>query len=511
MAIAGIIAFGNFELDQGRGELRRSGAVVHVEPQVLDLIGYLALHPGEVVTRDDLIAHVWDGRIVSDSAIASRINSARAALGDDGTAQKVIKTIPRRGFRFEAEVRSGARAAPALPDKPSVAVLRFQNMSGDPEQSYFSDGMTDDIITELSRHDELFVIARHSSFAYRDSSLPPAAIAAELGVQYIAEGSVRRAGDRIRVTAQLIDPRAGQQIWAERYDRELTDIFEVQDEITGIIVNTLAGQIARQHYRRVAQKSGDAVAAYDHLLRASEHAIRVAPDDNRLAREEALRALAIEPGLARARSVIALTYVNEANNFWVPDQEEAMRQGFEAARAAVVADGREAWAHVMLGISELWLNRSHERAEASMRQALALNPGHAQIRGLCSYVLAFTGAPDAALREIDIAIRQNPHFPPLFHGFRGRALLMLRRIEEAVENLDQMAAMMPGHSNALGYAAAAHAALGDTERAEKLVERLCRSNRYYRLSALRRRLPFRDPADLAFVVDNLERAGLPEA
>jgi TolB-like protein len=234
-----IIEFEDFEVDLARGELRRGGKPVSVEPQVFDLIAVLSAHPGEMMSRDDLIREVWGGRIVSDSAISSRINAARTALGDNGQVQRLIKTIPRRGFRFEGVARdtSNVPAATAT-DKPSVAVLPFQNLSGDPEQAYFSDGITDDIITDLSRYAELFIIARHSSFAYRDTGTSVNEIAFELGVQYIVEGSVRRAGDRIRVTVQLIDPAAGNQLWAERYDRELTDIFEVQDEITRVIVNT---------------------------------------------------------------------------------------------------------------------------------------------------------------------------------------------------------------------------------------------------------------------------------
>jgi len=223
-----ITSFDRFEVDVARGELRRDGQPVPVEPKVLDLIAYLARRPGEVISRDDLIAAVWEGRIVSDSAISSCIAAARTALGDDGAAQRLIRTIPRRGFRFVGEISSPDQPVlPALRDKPSVAVLPFQNMSADPEQNYFSDGITDDIITDLSRYNELFVIARHSSFIYRDIELAASEIARELCVQYIAEGSVRRADNRIRVTARLIDPWEGNELWAERYDRELTDVFEI--------------------------------------------------------------------------------------------------------------------------------------------------------------------------------------------------------------------------------------------------------------------------------------------
>ena len=250
-----IINIGAAELDISRGEIRRDGVAVAVEPQVFTLIAHLAAHPGQVLSRDDLIEAVWDGRIVFDSAIASRINTARKVLGDDGSTQKIIRTIPKRGFRFEVEVDPDEAARPPLPDKPSIAVLPFENMSGDAEQAYFSDGITDDIITELSRDKELFVIARHSSFALRDRDVQLSEVAGKLGVQYVAEGSVRRAGNRIRVTARLVDALSGQEVWAERYDRDLVDVFAVQDEIAGVIVATLAGQIAHERYRRTTSLS----------------------------------------------------------------------------------------------------------------------------------------------------------------------------------------------------------------------------------------------------------------
>lgn len=282
-----IISIGSIELDLIRGEIRRDGVPIPVEPQVFSLIAHLATDPGQVLSRDDLIDAVWDGRIGSDSAVASRINTARKILGDDGTAQRIIRTIPKRGFRFEFKAVPRKLAAPELPDMPSIAVLPFENMSGDAEQAYFSDGITDDIITELSRHKELFVIARHSSFAFRDRDMPLPAIARALGVQYIAEGSVRRAGDRISVTARLADALSGQEVWAERYDRELVDVFAVQDEITGAIVAALAGQIAHEGYRRATSLSPESADAYDHVLRAVEHGFRVEPKDNVLARQSA--------------------------------------------------------------------------------------------------------------------------------------------------------------------------------------------------------------------------------
>ncbi|NNF89784.1 MAG: tetratricopeptide repeat protein [Boseongicola sp.] len=506
-----VIAFDDFRIDHARGELTRGGVPVAVEPQVLDLIAHLAAHPGVVLTRDDLIDAVWGGRIVSDSAISSRINAARTALGDDGTAQKYIKTIPRRGFRFEADV--GARLAPAtsaLQGKPSIAVLPFENLSGDPEQRYFSDGITDDIITELSRYGELFVISRHSSFACRDSDQSTAEIARYLGVQYIAEGSVRRVGDRIRVTAQLIDPEAGHQLWAERYDRDVTDIFEVQDEITTVIVNTMFGQIAHLHHRRVLGKDPGTVDAYVHVLKATEHALRVAPGDNEIAKSEVAAAIAIDPEFARAHAVRALTLVNEANNFWVAHQDASERLAHEAALAAIATDSRDPWAHSMLGIAVLWFKKDHAAALGAMRRGIELNPSNAYFHGLCSYVLAFCGEPREALAEIDTANRMNPLAPAVFLGFRGRALLLKRDLDAAIPILQQMVSEMPGHSNALGYCAAALVHAGRMDDAKAMVAELAAANPHYRLGALRTRLPIKNPEDVDYIVDALQAAGLPE-
>jgi TolB-like protein len=506
MSEPGIIFFLEFQLDPGRGELRRNGVPVQVEPQVLDLIAHLASHPGTVISRDDLIEHVWGGRIVSDSAISSRISAARAALDDDGTAQQIIKTIPRRGFRFEVSIGSAKPSASKRSKKPSIAVLPFANMSGDPAQAYFSDGITDDIITELSRYEELFVIARHSSFFYRDETTPAADVAGELGVQYIVEGSVRRDGNRVRVTAKLIDPARGNQIWAERYDRELADIFAVQDEITTVIVNTLVGQITQQRYKRVVAESG----AYDHVLKATEHGLRINLNDTMMARDEALKALELDPKFARAHAILAFSFVTEGNNFWTEDPAATFRTAYDAARTAVAIDPRDPWAHAMLGICELWHNRAHDRAISAMQSSVRLNPSNAQFRGFFAYVLAFCGEAEAALVEIELANVMNPHFSPVFIGFHGRALLMLRRIEEALPVLEQMVTQMPGHSNALAYAAAAYAAKRRPDDARRAIDQLQKTNPFYTLTTARRYLPFSDPNDLNFILDLFAKSGMPE-
>ena len=262
--------FDDLSLDTDRRELRRKSELVPIAPQVFDVLQYLIENREQVVSKDDLIKGVWDGRIVSDSALTTRINAARAAIGDSGKEQHVIKTLPRKGFRFIATVREqqaaietaagGAAATPlpsptlSLPDKPSIAVLPFQNMGGDAGQEYFVDGVVEDIITGLSRIKWLFVIARNSTFAYKGRAVDLKQVGRELGVRYVLEGSVRKSADRVRVTAQLITAETGAHVWAERYDRKIDDFFALQDEITLSIVGAIEPTLRLAEIERVKRK-----------------------------------------------------------------------------------------------------------------------------------------------------------------------------------------------------------------------------------------------------------------
>ena len=267
--------FEDFALDPDRRELLRGPVSIDLEPQVFDLLLYLIQGRAHVVSRDELIAKVWRGRIVSDSALSTRINAVRAKLGDSGEAQRLIKTFPRRGVRFVELVRedhttgySGpSQLSAATFEKPSIAVLPFANLSSDPEQEYFSDGIVEDIITALSRNRAFLVVARNSSFTYKGKGIDLQRAARELGVRYVLEGSVRKAGARVRVTGQLIEAASGHHLWADRFDGDVADIFEMQDQIVTRVVGAIAPRLEKAEIDRVKHTSTGDLAAYDLYLR----------------------------------------------------------------------------------------------------------------------------------------------------------------------------------------------------------------------------------------------------
>jgi TolB-like protein len=290
-----IYNFENYSLDANRQELRCGANLVSIEPQVFDLLQYLICHRDRVVTKDDLIAHVWNGRLVSESTLSSRITAVRHAIGDSGVDQRFIRTVARKGIRFVGDIREIMDPSAAdnslkkfgstpfcLPDKPSIAVLPFINMSGDAEQEYFSDGITEDIITALSRLRWFFVIARNSTFAYKGLATDVRQVGRDLGVRYTLEGSVRKSGQRVRITAQLMDAMAGNHIWAERYDRELGDIFALQDEITTSVTAAIEPKLVAAEGIRAASRSIDDLDAWDLVARALSVKAKTRPDRRRL-------------------------------------------------------------------------------------------------------------------------------------------------------------------------------------------------------------------------------------
>ena len=353
------------------------------------------------------------------------------------------------------------------------------------------------------------MIARNSSFAFKDKPTDVREIARELGVQYVLEGSVRRAAGRVRVTAQLIDTANGNHVWAERYDRDLEDIFAVQDEITALIVNTLVGKVMRSHFDRALLKA-ETLDAYDHALRAMVHFQRWTADDNRLARLEAEKALALDPGFARAEALLGWSDSAEFILHWGDDPQLARETGLRSGKRAVALDSIEPWAHAALGFAHVYCARDFDDGLASIMRAVELNPNNAHFHGWLAIARCFNGEPEEAYREIEVAARLNPLSPPIYSHIRARILFSLGRLEEALRLITQLTVEMPEVPNALAMAAACNEALGLHESAGTLIRSLQAQYPDYAISTVRYSSPYRRDQDLASYCELLRRAGLRE-
>ena len=407
------------------------------------------------------------------------------------------------------EARPQDKAMPKLPDKPSIAVLPFDNMSGDPEQDYFADGIVEDIITELSRQPNLFVIARNSSFAYKGQSPDIRQVARELGVRYVLEGSVRKAGNRIRLNAQLIEAETGHHVWAERYDRTLEDVFEVQDELTSTIQNTLLQKVLDSGINSALRRAPKDMNAYDHMLRAYGLLLRFNRANNEESIREAQAALDLDPGYARAHMVLAWAHLYSVWSAWTDDIEQAIERGYEAAKKAVAADRNDFFGHAALGFAELCMHRN-DHALSALDRAGALNPNSADVHAVRGTVLNFLGRPEEGLREVELAIRHNPHHPDWYLMGAGRAYYMLGRYEDAIPTLERLTTALPELTTGRLLLAAVYAAADRQAEAEAEVSSVLKDNPTLTLAYTRATVPFQKQEDLDSYCDLLRQAGLPE-
>ncbi len=478
-----LFQFDKFLLDTNRRELRAAGgSVVHVEPQVFDLLLHFAQNANRVVSKDELIERVWNGRAVSDAALNSRINAARRAIGDSGEKQAIIRTVQRRGFLFAADVSARAsepattahqkvraEAAPrglALPDKPSIAVVPFQNLSGDPAQDYFADGMVEDIITGLSRIKWLFVIARNSTFAYKGQPIDVKRVGRELGVRYVLEGSVRKAGQHVRIGAQLVEAETGVHLWAQRYDSQLQDIFALQDEITLNVVGAIEPSLRDAEIERIKRKRPDNLDAYDLVLRALPHAYVAMPDEAAKAVPLLEQALALQPDYAGAHGLLAWCY-----------QFLFLRAGFkEATRIAAIRHARAAVTHGRDDATALALGAfvigliEHDRVAAreAFERALAISPSSAFTLFLGGIFLAWAGEAERAIDWAERALRVSPFDRFAFGGHQAMAVgnFIRAQYEEAAIAARRAILSNPSFSVTHSLLAAALAKLGRTAEAK---------------------------------------------
>jgi adenylate cyclase len=495
---------------------------------VFDLLAYLVENRERVLSKDDLIAAVWGGRIVSDAALTTRLNAARSAITDSGQEQRLIKTLPRKGVRFVGAVReeqapagevqldgrSVSRPIGAVADRPSIAVLPFANMSGEPEQDYFADGITDDIITELSRFPELLVIARNSSFQYKGKSVDVRHIGRELGVLYVLEGSVRRSGDRIRIVAQLVDAQSGAHRWAERYDRKLADIFAIQDDVVCAIAPVLAAHLTKAEVERTLLKPSSTWQAHDFYLRGLEtlRAYLSSYDAGQLheARGYLLNALSVDPQYARAYPDLSFTYWTAWFNRVDTDflKPEALERAYSLARKAVEVDPNLPRARAQLGMVLTFL-RKHDAAIAEFERAQGLNPNFNDWR--FASTLVYAGDAARAIKVADALVRLDPFYVPLAAGFRGFANYMLGRYEPAAASLVEAAGRAPKQRHIRQWLTATYAQLGQLPAARDEAAALLHLEPEFTIKGIATIFsPFRRQRDAEHLFDGLRKAGLPD-
>ncbi|MEO5755376.1 MAG: winged helix-turn-helix domain-containing tetratricopeptide repeat protein [Mesorhizobium sp.] len=496
-------AFGPFVLDPGAGTLLRNDDPVPVGHRGLKLLAALAERPGEILEKGELMDAAWPGTAVEEGNLTVQIALLRKLLGPAANGGEWISTVPRVGYRFTGAIEQlgVAKKNPLpLPDKPSIAVLPFVNFSNDPEQDFFADGLTEDLITDLSRISGLFVIARNSTFAYKGKARDVRGIAQDLGVRYLLEGSARRASGRVRINAQLVDALNGDHLWAERFDRNLEDIFAVQDEVTAKIVEALLGRLLAPPPRNRPKN----MEAYDLCVRARK-LIDDSPQTGREAHLMLRRAVSLDPDYAEAYRWLAMNHWMGWVH-WGEPIEPNRNIALELARKAVAIDPNDAGCRWVLA-NLLAYERRFDEADSEFAKAFDLDPNEADAWATLSDIVVLAGRTGEGLEHIRKAFRLNPFPPSWYYLTLGAAQYAASDYEASVETLRKDETY---RTSSRRFLAASLAQLGRLDEARAEVEMFLVGNPHFTTSHWVATEPFRDTAMLDHFVDGFRKAGLPD-
>lgn len=550
---------GEWSVEPETGRIQRGELIIKLEPKVMETLVYLAGQPGRVVTREELESSVWAGTVVGYDALSSTMLKLRKAFNDSPRDPQVIETIPKKGYRLVAEVkpvsgiglvssetdadetespvsRTGLRylitllivIALGIPgfylyqanrpetsqelgevDKVSIAVLPFTNLNNQPEQDYFVDGLTDDIITDLTRLAGLLVISRDSTFIYKNSETDINQIARNLNVQYVLHGSMRRDQDRVRINALLTDTRTGNHIWAERYDGKVSSIFQLQDQITEKIVTALALKLTPAERQSLFQQDTGHLDAYEYFLQGTEQFFRYARTSNHEARSFFEKAIELDPGYARAYAMLAWTHTFDFMNGWSNMPEQSLSNGENYATMALEKDESLAVAHFVRGL--VYRERGdYQKALVDAQQAVRLDPSYANGHVLLATLLYYTGQPQQGLQKIKMAIRLNPYHPFNYPFHLGQAYFVLVRYPEAIQAFKDGLKSNPSSERLHVWLAASYAEAGNLDDARWEMEQIKLMNPEITLDRQRQAFPFTDPDDLERFLNGLRKAGLTE-
>jgi len=548
----------DWTVDPAANRLNRGGETVKLEPKVIDLLVFLAEHPGKVVTRDELHAAVWAGTVVGYDTLTGAIQKLRRAFREDSKQPRVIETIPKKGYRLVAPVTllaepseelsvEGVSAAPApsrnwlsrkapaasvvialilagalfwispwqandkriaLETSPrSVAVLPFDYLSDDSAQEYLADGITDDLITGLAKNPDLLVIARDSTFVYKDQPQDVRQVAEALNARFIVDGSVRRIADSVRINAQLIDASSGSHLWAERYAGQTKDILALQDKITRKIVAVLSVKVGTGQRQDLGLPHTDNPQAYDSfLLGRQSFYLYLNKDENQKARAFFQRAIEHDPQFAMAYAMLAWTHSFDAMNGWSKVRESSLQRAQEFATKAITLQEAIPVAYFVRGLVHRERGE-YVKALVEAEKAIDLDPNYANAHVLLATILYYAGRPQEGLKRIKKAIRINPHHPYNYTFHLGQAYFILGLYNEAIEAFQRGIESNPASERLHVWLAAAYAQAGEIDEAEWETDQVLTLNPEFSLQNVQNAFPFKEPTDLKHFLDGLRRAG----
>jgi adenylate cyclase len=557
------LKIGDWQFHVGSHELERNGQMIRLEPRVASLLLYLATRPGEAVSRAALLEALWPGVVVSDEALTNAINKLRRAFGDDRANPQVIETIPKTGYRLivpvqpyepvpagsiaKSETAGGGRrvgpwwlaalvvlalaglallfvtrlqrtgpepagseparqATGAGSPRPALAVLPFDNLSADPDEEYYADGVTDDLITRLAKNPGLMIIARDSTFFYKGKSLDPRVIAQKLHVGYVLGGSIRRDGDVLKLNAWLVNAQTGAHVWTEHYERKVGQIFEIQNEISTGVIRALA--VAGTGHPDATGTESDNTQAYNDLLLGRHHFYRFeSRAENLKARAYFEEAVRLDSGFATAYAMLAWTYVFEAMNGWSDDRPAALLQAQRMATRAIGIQPVLPLAYFVRGLS---YREQHEYVKALVdaQKAIEYDPSYANAHVLLATLLYYAGRPEEGLARIQEAMQINPHHPYNYHFHLGQAYFVLHRYREAIDALNRGLSSYPASERMRVWLAAALAQSGDIEEAKWEGEQIMAADPDFSIQRMTQAFPFNNPADMEPFIAGLRLAGL---
>lgn len=509
-----------FRVDQGG-----TATPVALGPRAIKLLIELVERQGKLVSKDALLKAVWPGRVVEEANLNVQIANLRHILDQNRKGGSCIQTLAGRGYCFVGTVRQseaetapatppitvpsiqGASAHLALPDRPSIAVLPFTNMSSDPEQDHFADGIAEDIITALSRYPSLFVTARSSCFTYKSRAVDVRQVGRELGVRYVLEGGLRKTGDRIRITAQLIEAETGNHLWAERYDRNLADIFAVQDEIAEAATIAIAPAVAEAELQRAIRKPPDSLDAWAAYQRGLWHLSKATRNDNSLAEKFFQQAIDLDPNFSGGYRGLAFTQ-NQTSDSWQSLLERI--KSIEAlARRAVALDPADAEARSCLAMA-LYNRADYKGALAEIEHALVSSPNLAIAHGIFGAILVFSGYPKRGIAALERNIRLDPRDPQLAIRLNQIALAhyFSREYENVVELAKRTTRSYPEYPHIYRWLAAALGQLGRTDEAKEALDEAISTAPGAFDMFVRHRVPWIRPEDYAHMLEGLRKAGM---